>query len=372
MTEGTARRRGAIAATIVATLLIPAVGSIAGPSKKLDRIERQREQLQQKIESMTGNERSLRQEVDTLNSELTRLQMHVVKLNEEIDQVRTELRDAQAAIDETQAEIDKVEDIATEQAVELYMDGGTDTLDALLDSTTLGELDEKVEMIGVASQNSTNALVKYGRLRAEIEAQNVVMLAKRDKLTSRRNDRLAVVNELADKKEILSSRLSALREQLGISRSREKHLESESLELEGIIQEHQAKNAVKALGTSNQGFIWPVNGGVTSPYGPRWGTMHTGIDIDAVTGQPIVAAKEGRVILASYYSGYGNAVIIDHGGGYSTLYGHMSSFNTSNGAYVDQGDIIGYVGCTGSCTGDHLHFEVRVNGSPVDPMPYLP
>jgi len=100
--------------------------------------------------------------------------------------------------------------------------------------------------------------------------------------------------------------------------------------------------------------------------------MHTGIDIDGTSGQPVVASKAGRVIVASYYGGYGNAVVIDHGGGVTTLYGHMSNFNVSNGQSVSQGAVVGYVGCTGSCTGDHLHFEVRVNGSPQDPLNYLP
>ena len=78
------------------------------------------------------------------------------------------------------------------------------------------------------------------------------------------------------------------------------------------------------------------------------------------------------MIVASYYGGYGNAVVVDHGGGVTTLYGHMSGFNVSNGQSVSQGAVLGYVGCTGSCTGDHLHFEVRVNGSPQDPLNYLP
>jgi murein DD-endopeptidase MepM/ murein hydrolase activator NlpD len=99
--------------------------------------------------------------------------------------------------------------------------------------------------------------------------------------------------------------------------------------------------------------------------------MHTGIDIDGYTGEPIVAAKGGNVIQAGSMGGYGNAVIIDHGGGISTLYGHMSSIAVSGGS-VQTGQHIGNVGCTGSCTGDHLHFEVRLNGSPTDPMQYLP
>jgi len=119
------------------------------------------------------------------------------------------------------------------------------------------------------------------------------------------------------------------------------------------------------------GWIWPVNGSVTSPYGPRWGRMHEGIDISAPAGTPIRAANSGQVILAAPTSGYGNYTCIDHGGGLSSCYAHQSSYATSVGASVSQGDVIGYVGCTGSCFGDHLHFEIRVNGSAVDPLGYL-
>ena len=176
----------------------------------------------------------------------------------------------------------------------------------------------------------------------------------------------------SEKRAELNEALAKLNVRIGVNKDREDHLESEIDQIEQQILEAQAKASVAALGTSNRGFIWPLNGAINSPYGPRWGRMHTGIDIDGYTGQPIVAAKEGQVIMAGSYSGYGNAVIIDHGGGYSTLYAHLSSFNTSSGSGIDQGEILGYVGCTGNCYGDHLHFEVRVNGSPVDPMPYLP
>ena len=118
------------------------------------------------------------------------------------------------------------------------------------------------------------------------------------------------------------------------------------------------------------GMIWPVNGTVTSPFGMRWGRLHAGIDIAVPAGTPIRAAKSGSIVLAAPTSGYGNYTCIDHGGGLSTCYAHQSSYAITSGS-VSQGDVIGYVGCTGSCYGDHLHFEVRVNGAPVDPMGYL-
>jgi murein DD-endopeptidase MepM/ murein hydrolase activator NlpD len=119
------------------------------------------------------------------------------------------------------------------------------------------------------------------------------------------------------------------------------------------------------------GWIWPVSGPVSSPFGWRWGRMHEGIDIGVPSGTPIRAAKAGTTILAAYTGGYGNYTCLDHGGGLSSCYAHQSSYATSVGDQVGQGEVIGYIGCTGSCFGDHLHFEIRVNGAAVDPLGYL-
>jgi murein DD-endopeptidase MepM/ murein hydrolase activator NlpD len=118
-------------------------------------------------------------------------------------------------------------------------------------------------------------------------------------------------------------------------------------------------------------LIWPVNGSFTSPFGMRWGRLHAGIDIAAPTGTPIRAADSGGVAIAGSVGGYGNYTCINHGGGFSTCYGHQSSIGISVGQAVRQGQVIGAVGSTGHSTGPHLHFETRVNGSPVDPMGYL-
>jgi murein DD-endopeptidase MepM/ murein hydrolase activator NlpD len=122
---------------------------------------------------------------------------------------------------------------------------------------------------------------------------------------------------------------------------------------------------------SAAGLIWPAAGPITSPFGMRWGRMHDGIDIGAPMGAPIHAAASGQVIYAGWMSGYGNLTVIDHGGGIATAYGHQSKLEVSVGDQVTQGQQIGLVGSTGHSTGPHLHFEVRVNGAPVDPMGYL-
>ena len=113
-----------------------------------------------------------------------------------------------------------------------------------------------------------------------------------------------------------------------------------------------------------------MHGPVTSEFGPRWGGFHPGIDIAPGYGTPIEAAKDGVVAFAGWMSGYGNFVIIDHGGGFATAYGHQSRLAVSDGQVVSAGQVIGYVGSTGFSTGPHLHFEIRVNGTAVNPRSY--
>jgi murein DD-endopeptidase MepM/ murein hydrolase activator NlpD len=122
---------------------------------------------------------------------------------------------------------------------------------------------------------------------------------------------------------------------------------------------------------SASGLIWPVSGPVVSPFGMRWGHLHAGIDIAVPSGTPIHAAAAGTVVIAGWEGGYGNYTCIDHGGGLATCYAHQESFAVSVGSHVAQGQVIGYSDCTGHCFGPHVHFEVRINGTPVDPLGYL-
>jgi murein DD-endopeptidase MepM/ murein hydrolase activator NlpD len=117
--------------------------------------------------------------------------------------------------------------------------------------------------------------------------------------------------------------------------------------------------------------VWPVNGTITSGFGPRWGRMHEGLDIAGGSGTPIAAAATGTVISAGWSGGYGQLVVLDHGDGLSTAYAHLSSIAVSAGQTVPQGSVVGGMGTTGNSTGVHLHFEVRVNGAAVSPLGYL-
>jgi murein DD-endopeptidase MepM/ murein hydrolase activator NlpD len=141
-------------------------------------------------------------------------------------------------------------------------------------------------------------------------------------------------------------------------------------ELRGL-RRAQSSASAGPIKRGSGGLVQPANGHFTSPFGQRWGRLHAGIDVAAPTGTPIRAAAAGQVILMAPTGGYGKYTCIDHGSSVSTCYAHQSRFATSRGAWVKQGEVIGYVGNTGHSFGAHLHFEVRINGRPVDPMDYL-
>jgi murein DD-endopeptidase MepM/ murein hydrolase activator NlpD len=190
--------------------------------------------------------------------------------------------------------------------------------------------------------------------------------AVRDRLVADQN---ALASTRADKNHVLTS----VRSQEAQDRKHVENLEAESAQLTARIQAAQSRSSSSQSSRppSSAGFIWPTSGTLTSGFGWRWGRMHEGIDIAAPTGTPISASASGTVIHAGWMGGYGNLVVIDHGNGLATAYGHQSSIAVASGTYVSQGQTIGYVGSTGHSTGPHLHFEVRVNGSPVDPLGYL-
>jgi murein DD-endopeptidase MepM/ murein hydrolase activator NlpD len=153
-------------------------------------------------------------------------------------------------------------------------------------------------------------------------------------------------------------------------------LEAQSAALAAEIQQAQqaassSSSAPPVVPIGNGILGWPVSGPVVSGFGMRWGRMHEGIDITCPTGTPVRAAGDGTVIWASWRGGYGNAVVIDHGGGLATLYAHNSAFASSVGQSVVRGQVIAYAGSTGNSSGPHVHFEVRVNGTAVDPLGYL-
>jgi len=205
-------------------------------------------------------------------------------------------------------------------------------------------------------------------VRARVNSETRVVAVRTQQQRDMKNQLLASQSKLSNKR---SRQTTALK----LTRKQEQELQSEAAALAAadaqIRGQLAAAQSASDTTPSSAGLIWPVNGPVVSPFGYRWGRLHAGIDIAVPYGTPIHAAAAGTVVLAGWVSGYGNYTCIDHGGGMATCYAHQSSYAVSQGASVSQGQVIGYVGCTGHCFGPHLHFEVRINGTPVDPLGYL-
>jgi murein DD-endopeptidase MepM/ murein hydrolase activator NlpD len=233
---------------------------------------------------------------------------------------------------------------------------------------------ERIESIRAVKTSIVRDRDKIKVLRDKVAAQVAVVAAERDRAASIRNDAAARRNAVAGELQSSYAELGDIQAQRAQYDRETAQLQSESA---AIAQFLRGRGGTPAQ-VSPKGMTWPASGPVTSGFGwrthPIFGTkrFHAGIDIGAPTGSAIVAAGTGTVIFAGSKSGYGNATIIDHGGGIATLYGHQSSIGVGVGTPVTIGQRIGSVGCTGYCTGPHLHFEVRVNGDPVNPMGWLP
>jgi murein DD-endopeptidase MepM/ murein hydrolase activator NlpD len=281
-----------------------------------------------------------------------------------------------------------------ERLVELYETGEIDEIAILLQVESLSALVEQVDYFNEIGRQDKEIVRTLNRLegemrrmreqtgvtKAKVAEATAILAEKTAKQRAAQVELIAEQNALEAAQEQKRELLTGVRESRQDAQENLAALEAASAQLAATIQ---AAQAASASGSSNgagstsggdttpssSGLIWPVSGTVTSTFGARWGRMHNGIDIAAPAGTPIRAAASGTVIYAGWMGGYGNLVVIDHGGGLATAYAHMSAIWGSGS--VSQGQGIGAVGCTGSCTGNHVHFEVRVNGQPVDPMGYL-
>jgi murein DD-endopeptidase MepM/ murein hydrolase activator NlpD len=276
--------------------------------------------------------------------------------------------------------------------VALYKDDQPDMVTVVLESHGFTDLLDRSEFIQRISDQNEGIVTKVRGLTHQVglatkrlqglEAQALAarndILSKRNEiagakqtLVSRQGDLLAARNVRAQALAKIQSSRHAIEDHLG-------NLEAQQARIQARIQNASSGISAGPIRRGSGQFIWPVNGPITSGFGARnigaGSEFHPGIDIGASTGTPIRAAAAGTVTLMqpeSASGGYGNFTCISHTSSISTCYGHQSRFGTSAGAHVSQGQVIGYVGCTGRCFGPHLHFEVRVNGAVVNPLGYL-
>jgi murein DD-endopeptidase MepM/ murein hydrolase activator NlpD len=332
--------------------------------------------------------RGLQGEIRSVARRQAKLEVEVNEKRAELAGIRDRLERARSRLAALRSRLIESQKTLAARLVAIYKDGDPDILSVVLDSTSFGDFLDRTEFLDRIADQDHKVITLVRRTKKEVTdltkelgSLEVQAEAARDVILSKRNEVLVVKNRIVGRRDELAQARDGRAAILARVRTSRHHAEEDLASLERIQARisAQVRNAGSGGATPSAGpirrgsgrFIWPVNGSVVSPFGQRWGRLHAGVDIASPTGTPIRAAASGRVILMGPTGGYGNYTCIGHGGGISTCYAHQSRYGTSGGASVSQGQVIGYVGCTGHCFGPHLHFEVRVGGSPVDPLGYL-
>jgi murein DD-endopeptidase MepM/ murein hydrolase activator NlpD len=394
------RLRSAVAGLAAALLLGAAATGLGAAQQAQPAHALTLSQLQALLQQARSQKKSLDATVARLDARLSVIADKLQSLNASIAFVTSALNTRQAAYEALQAQlvIKKRELQAAEQRLrwqqmvfnqrmaQSYKQGDVDYMSFLLGSTDYEEMVSRAHLVGDLVSADSNLVGQLSAARATVAAEKRDVAAqtalarrlrdevqkKRDALASLRADQLSAQASTRAARRAKSKALAGVESNIHAWEAQEAVLASESQGLAGDIQGIAGHGDGKYSGSMQ----WPVSGPVTSGFGWRIHPIfhvrkfHAGIDIGAAYGTPIHAADGGRVIYATWMSGYGNTTIVDHGSGISTLYAHQSSIAISSGT-VSKGQVIGYVGATGYATGPHLHFEVRINGNPVDPLGYL-
>ncbi len=397
------RRRSILVLLVLAPLVLwaalPLVSS-ASPEASVSSLQSRIDQKQNRLDQVNGRARVLSTDISGLTQRIDRLQGTITTLQRREDAIQSDLDAKQAELQRTQDELRRVRArlvelrarlrrsraVLADRLVELYKSDQPDIVSVVLDANGFADLLENGAYLQRIGEQDRAIITAVRDAKAEMDsaARRLGTLERRQQqiamqIAARRNAVARVRVDVQGKRDAIDhvrgqkrAVLSSVREHAHKIDEDIKALQAQQSKIEEQIR--QAQGGIPAGPIRGGGrFIWPVNGPITSPFCERraWESCHPGIDIGVPSGTPIRAAGSGNVVIAGWVSGYGNYTCIDHGGGISTCYGHQSRIEVSVGQHVTQGQVIGLSGCTGLCFGDHLHFEVRINGAVTNPLNYL-
>ena len=364
-----------------AGLAVPASAQEDPEAARRANQERQK-QLDTELNAASASEEQLRAELTRLDGEVAAGETRVVAAQVRQADAERQVEFVRGEVKEAEVEVAAARKKAADQAVKAYMHPDRESATAVLaarDPQELATMKALVEEVANYNHSVVQARVQAENVLEEKQVQ--VEKAHHDALEAAQQAQAALVTITQQRAQQATVRDEMLR-RIGHIRDEQAALDAEESKLTAILAERRRQQEAAARAAqapavapgraSGAGMIWPAKGPMTSGFGARWGTVHQGVDVGAPTGTPIWAATDGEVFYAGTMSGYGNVVLIDHGGNLTTLYGHQSRIASSVGQRVSRGQVIGYVGSTGRSTGPHLHFEVRINDKPTDPLPYLP
>lgn len=379
----------ALVAALLCALVAPVDAQTSDPRAQREELRQKKAALAKELDTVKASEAQLLQAAAALDDQVSAQQARVAAARQAVEAAEREVAEATAALEQTRALLTELHDTLVDRAVRAYMTPSSESETEMAPAGDLAEGARRAVLLQSVSASVEDLRDEVAATREDYELQQAAAQAAQERATARRAEneqRLAKLEADRAEAQRLRDAVSARRKEvLGEIAQHE----AADAALRQVIAESEARAAAKAReearrstatpsgdggsgGTRSGGCIWPTRGRVTSEYGSRWGRLHAGIDISAPIGTPIWAAKSGVVSFAGTQSGYGNVVIISHGGGMTTVYAHQSRIMVSDGQSVGQGDRIGSVGNTGRSTGPHLHFETRYGGSPRNPRHCLP
>lgn len=384
--------------------------SIDSLQKEYDTLEKQRKELAEDIEQAQEEQLAEKEQLAVLEEQIVVIKNQVENLFDQIYTLEASISQKNIEIEEKQEQVNTRYELFKSRLRAMYIEGNISSLELLFSSEGFSEFLTNVEYTKRISQHDNDLIEKLLTEKQELQElkdafsqEYEKLLLAKSELESKQAELDAAYSESEERLNALEETEKSLVVEQDVTSAQQEKVEKEilqAIEAARIKAEEEAKAAAAAAksssggstsssnsngsttSTSSSGFIWPTPGytTITSPYGPRVNPvsgvykLHAGIDISGsgINGTNIIASKDGTVILVGWDSGgYGNYVMVDHGGGMVTLYAHCSQILVSNGQTVAKGAAIAKVGSTGASTGPHLHFEVRVNGQTTDPLNYV-
>lgn len=374
---------GSVITALAVSSFIPAFAEQYNPKKEqqmmeeLKRIRQEKKEAQQEKKATEREVKSLAQKVVAAKSQIDRLESEIETQERRLAEAQEQLAVAEEDMVRVTQELGEQIQLLNSRLRQIYTAGDVTYIEVLMGSQSFSDFLDRFEYMKLIVEQDKQLVETIELRQAEIEKHKQVLEARRQEIQSiklaaedKQRETINKKNEHSKLMDQANSDLDQYADEI------EKLEEAESKKVAEVIKYRQLKPA-EAKGQGE--FLWPVPDSkrVTSPYG--WRThpifknrrFHRGVDIGAPTNTNIVAVQDGEVIFSGWMSGYGNVSIIDHGAKMSTLYAHQHKLLVKVGDNVKKGEVIGKVGSTGNSTGPHLHFEVRKNGEPTDPMPYI-
>lgn len=341
-------------------------------------LQRQAEEQQAKTNEASAKVENVSERLRQIQEELRVATAEYKEVKGQLDSVEDKISDNTELLQKTEADL-KVKNKKLQQRVrDIYINGQISYVDVLFGAKDFADLMTRMDVLKRIIKHDYDLIMKVKEEKATVEntrAQLEKDKAEAEVLVADAQAKKAKVEDKESEQQVLLDQAVYDRD---TSERMYEEIMAASQEVANMIRRSQMSSAgYSGAPAGAGGMIWPISGPITSEFGwrthPIFGTarFHSGLDIGGDYGMPIYAAAGGTVIYAGWISGYGNAVIIDHGGGVTTLYGHNDSLNVSEGENVAQGQVIAMCGSTGNSTGPHCHFEVRENGEPVSPYGYL-